>query len=67
MQVFPLLGTGCGKPMGIIAFVTEVGSIQRILESSARGPPHWEEDFDPRKGTNPALNDPCPSMSSLNG
>ncbi len=32
MQVFPLLCTGCGKPMRIIAFVTEVGSVQRILE-----------------------------------
>jgi hypothetical protein len=48
--------------MRIIAFITEVGSIQRILEplaepttpppiASARGPPHGEEGFDPREGT----------------
>jgi hypothetical protein len=49
----PLLCTGCGKPMRIIAFITEVGSVQRILEYLG-DPPRWEEDFDPRKGTNPA-------------
>jgi len=48
--------------MRIIAFVTEVGSLKRILEhlgepttpppiASARGPPHREEDFDPHQGT----------------
>ena len=48
--------------MRIIAFVTEVGSLKRVLEhigepptpspiAAARGPPHWEEDFDPREGT----------------
>ncbi len=28
--------------------------------ASTRGPPHWEEDIDPRKGTNAALNDSLP-------
>ena len=32
MQVFPLFCPRCGEPMRIIAFVTEVDSIQRILE-----------------------------------
>ena len=32
MQVFPLSCPRCGEPMGIIAFVTEVGSLKRILE-----------------------------------
>ena len=32
MQVFPLFCPRCGEPMRIIAFVTEVDSVQRILE-----------------------------------
>ena len=54
MQVFPLLCARCGEAMTLIGFITERGSIQRILEhlgeptrpppiASARGPPH--EDF----------------------
>jgi hypothetical protein len=60
MQVFPLSCPRCGEPMRIIAFVTEVDSIQRILErlgepiqplpvASARGPPHWKEEADQRE------------------
>ena len=33
MQVFSLLCPRCGEPMRIIAFVKDVGSIQRILAS----------------------------------
>ena len=48
--------------MRIIAFITDMASIQRSLEplaepitpppiASARGPPHGEEEFDPREDT----------------
>jgi hypothetical protein len=61
MQLFPLSCPSCSAPMRIIAFVTDVGSIQRIFEhirelttpppiASARGPPHGKEDFDSREG-----------------
>jgi len=71
MHVFPLLCTDCGKPMRIIAFVPRwapFNASSNISASpqrhppiaSARGPPHWEEDIDPRKGTNAALNDSLP-------
>ncbi len=62
MQVFALLCPRCGEPIRIIAFVTDVGSIRRILPTlgepaqapciarAARGSP-WEESFDPGAGT----------------
>jgi hypothetical protein len=70
-EVFPLVCPRCGEPMQIIAFVTEVDSIQRILEhlgeptqappiASARGPPGWE-DFDQREAAEWAMNDPIPT------
>jgi hypothetical protein len=54
-EVFPLLCPRCGEAMALIGFITERGSIQRILEhlgeptrspliASARGPS--QEDFD---------------------
>ena len=55
--------------MRIITFVTEVGSVQRILEYLGEpttpppiaGPrPSEPGGHDPRKGTNPAPNDPLP-------
>ncbi len=56
--------------MTIIAFVTEVGSIQRLLEhlgeptqppptAPARGPPHWE-DFDQGSGYDSAMGERVP-------
>ncbi|MDQ3582081.1 MAG: hypothetical protein M3495_10920 [Pseudomonadota bacterium] len=77
MQVFPLRCPRCGEPMRIIAFVTDAASIQRLLgylgeptqappiAPAARSPPRWEEDFDPREGTD--LRNPYPSMSSISG
>ena len=69
MQVFPLLCARCGEAMTLIGFVTERGSIQRILEhlgeptrpppiASARGPPH--EDFDRYEVNTFASSDPLP-------
>jgi Putative transposase len=54
------------------AFVTEVDSIQRILEhlgepiqpplvASAQGPPHWEEDADQREVAEDAMIEPLPA------
>ncbi len=31
-EVFPFLCSRCGEPMRIIAFVTELGAVQRILK-----------------------------------
>jgi len=61
-EVFPLVCFRCSEPLRIIAFITDLGSIQRILEHlggpthapciapATRGPP-FEEDFDPREGS----------------
>jgi hypothetical protein len=70
-EVFPLRCPRCGEPMRLIAFVTDSGSITRILAyrgepaevphiaAPARGPP-WEEDFDTREGDTFALSEPLP-------
>ena len=61
--------------MTLSGFITERGSIQRILEhireptrlppiASARGPPHGEVDFDRREVDAFASSDPSPSMGS---
>jgi hypothetical protein len=67
-EVFPLRCPRCGEPMRLIAFVTDSGSITRILAylgepaevphiaAPARGPP-WEADFDTREGDTSALSD----------
>jgi hypothetical protein len=72
MQVFPLVCYRCGEPMRIIAFVTAVGSIQRILASpgeptrapritpAARGPPR-QEHYDPREVDPLAMREPVPA------
>jgi hypothetical protein len=70
-EVFPLLCPRCGEAMTLIGFMTDRGSIQRILEhlgeltrptpiASARGPPHGELDFDQREVDAFALSDPLP-------
>ena len=73
MQVFPLRCPRWGEPMRRIAFVTDSGSITRILAylgeptkaphiaPAARGPP-WEEDFDTREGDTFALSEPLPEV-----
>jgi len=70
-EVFPLRCSRCGEPMRIIAFVTDSGSITRILAylgeptmapyiaPAARGPP-WEKDCEPRQGTD--LSEPPPEF-----
>jgi hypothetical protein len=70
-EVFPLRCPRCGEPMRLIAFVTDSGSITRILAylgeptkaphiaPAARGPP-WEEDFDTHEGDTFALSEPLP-------
>jgi hypothetical protein len=70
-EVFPLRCLRCGEPMRLIAFVTDSGSITRILAylgeptqapriaPAARGPP-GEEDFDPREGDMSGLSEPLP-------
>ncbi len=70
-EVFPLRCPRCGEPMRLIAFVTDSGSITRILAylgeptkaphiaPAARGPP-WEEDFDTREGDTFALSESLP-------
>jgi hypothetical protein len=56
-EVFPLVCPRCGEPMRILAFVTDLCSIKRILEplgeptqppliAPARAPPLPEEHFD---------------------
>jgi len=70
-EVFPLLCPRCGEPMRIIALVTELGAVQRILKhldeptqpprlAPARGPPGWDQDFDTREGGMFALSEPLP-------
>jgi hypothetical protein len=71
-EVFPLLCTRCGEPVRIIAFITDVGSVQWILEHigeptqppriapAARGPPDWEGDFDTRERDTFAWSEPLP-------
>ena len=72
MQVFPLVCIRCGEPMRIIAFVTDGGSLQRILASlgeptqapriapAARGLP-WQDHFDPREVDSLARSKPVPA------
>ncbi len=68
-----LLCTGCGRQADADHRLRHRGGLRsthpRISRrahnatppiASARGPPHWEEDIDPRKGTNAALNDSLP-------
>jgi hypothetical protein len=71
-EVLPLLCPHCGEPLRIIAFITEVGSIQRILEHlgepthapriapAARGPP-WQQHYDPREVDALAMSEPVPA------
>jgi len=58
--------------MRIIAFVSEVDSIQRILQplceplqpppiASARDPPHWEEDAEQRQVAEVSMIEPLPA------
>ena len=67
------------RSMRIIAFVTEVGFIQRILAylgeptqaprvaPAARVPPGWDEDFDTREGDTFALSERAASESQGQG
>jgi hypothetical protein len=76
MQVVLLRYARSGEPMRLIAFVTDSGSITRILAylgeppqaphiaPTARGPP-WEKDFEPCQDTISAS--PHPSLSSISG
>ena len=64
-----------GEPMRIFAFVTDAASMQQLLgypgeptqapriAPAARGPSRWEEDFDPREGTEGThLSQPLPEF-----
>ena len=78
LQVFPLLCSRYGEPMRLIGFVTDSGSITRILAylreptqapriaPAARGPA-WEEDFDTREGDMFALRERAASESQGQG
>jgi hypothetical protein len=64
--------------MKIIASITDGDAIQRLLDhlgepiqapriaQAACGPP-FEEAFDTREGTDAALNEPYPTLSSISG
>jgi hypothetical protein len=70
-DAFPLACPGCQTGMRLIAFVTDSAAITRILDhlgepirpppvSPARGPPGWEERFDPTPVFDPTAPAPEP-------
>jgi hypothetical protein len=72
-EVFPLLCPHGGAPMRIIAFVTDTGSVTRILQhlgeptqpppvSPARGPPEWEQPCDQSPAFDPSAAEPAPAL-----
>jgi hypothetical protein len=81
MKSFPLRFPRYREPMRLIAFVTDSGSITRLLAylgeptqapgiAPAVPPRWWEEDFDPREGTVPRKteeNSPISCTSDLAG
>jgi hypothetical protein len=58
-EVLPLRYRRCGEPMRLIAFVTDSGSIRRILaylgEPTARSPPGEAPGTEGRAGKAPSL------------
>jgi hypothetical protein len=72
-EVFPPACPHCGAPMRILAFVTDTASVTRILQhlgqptrpppvSPARGPPVWEESFDPGPAFHPEATELAPAF-----
>jgi hypothetical protein len=58
-EVLPLRYRRCGEPMRLIAFVTDSGSITRILaylgEAATRSPPGEDPGTEGRAGKAPSL------------
>jgi hypothetical protein len=75
-EAFPLLCPRCGEPMTLIGFITERGSIQRILEHLGEPPGHrpsprpvvhpTKTSIDTKSTRSPRATR-CPSMSSISG
>jgi hypothetical protein len=71
---FPRVCSHRGAARRILAFVTDTAAVARLLQdlgeptppppvSPARGPPEWEESFDPRPAFDPSAAEPAPAFA----